>query len=336
MRATVRDVATLAGVSPKTVSNVINGGVFVRPETRERVEAAVRELDYVPNLSARGLRNGRTGVIALAMPQLNTLYSAEMASAYIEAARDAGWVVQFEQTAAEPQRERELLSRARANLVDGLILNPVTIEQSALTEAGSLPPTVLVGEVQQTLVDQVWVDGVVASREMTEHLISQGARRIAIVGAPDGEAGTATGRLRREGYRQAVEAAGLAVDPRLELGCAAWEPGAAADAVAALVAEHGAPDAIFCFTDSMAIGAVSALHAAGLRVPEDVMVAGFDDIVDGRYSIPPITTVSFDKAAFASQAIGLLIDRMSDADAPQRVVAVPHRIVVRASTRRPA
>ena len=87
MRATVRDVAALAGVSPKTVSNVVNGGVVVRPETRERVERAVAELDYVPNLSARGLRNGRSGAIALTLPEMGSAYSAELAQSFVELAR---------------------------------------------------------------------------------------------------------------------------------------------------------------------------------------------------------------------------------------------------------
>ena len=106
MRATVKDVAALAGVSPKTVSNVINGVVFVRPDTRARVEKALTELDYVPNLSARGLRNGRTGVIALALPDLATPYSAEMAHHFVEAAHERGWGIQIEETGARPERER--------------------------------------------------------------------------------------------------------------------------------------------------------------------------------------------------------------------------------------
>ena len=120
MRATVRDVAARAGVSPKTVSNVINGVVFVRPETRERVEAAVEELQYVPNLSARGLRNGRSGAIALAFPDIWMEYSAEMLDQFIEVAHEKGWSIQLEQTGKRPDRERELLSRGREHLVDGL------------------------------------------------------------------------------------------------------------------------------------------------------------------------------------------------------------------------
>ena len=158
MRATVKDVAKLAGVSPKTVSNVINGVVFVRPETKARVESALAELDYVPNMSARGLRNGRTGMIALALPDLLRPYSAEVVHLVVELAHERGWGVQIEQTAAEPKREFELLSKARAYLVDGLILNPVNLDDSAVTTAGPLPPLVLIGDVDQDLVSQVAID----------------------------------------------------------------------------------------------------------------------------------------------------------------------------------
>src|SRR6478736_4384155 len=146
VRATVKDVAARAGVSPKTVSNVINGVVFVRPETRERVERALAELDYVPNLGARGLRNGRYGLIALALPDLSTAYSAELAHHFVEEGHARGWSVQIEETAAEPTRERDLLWRARSHLVDGLVLNPVSLEVSVLADEGvvsrgPLPPT---------------------------------------------------------------------------------------------------------------------------------------------------------------------------------------------------
>lgn len=222
MRPTVKDVAKLAGVSPKTVSNVINGVVFVRPETRARVESALAELDYVPNMSARGLRNGRSGMIALALPDLLRPYSAEIIHLVVELAHERGWGVQIEQTAAEPKREFELLSKARAYLVDGLILNPVNLDDSAVTSAGPLPPVVLIGDVDQDVVSQVAIDNVAAARDMTKHLLSRGCRRIAVVGTPEiprgssgagvlaGSAegpGTAASRLRTAGYHQALEEA---------------------------------------------------------------------------------------------------------------------------------
>ncbi|HEV7955827.1 MAG: transcriptional regulator, LacI family [Microbacteriaceae bacterium] len=332
MRPTVKDVAALASVSPKTVSNVMNGIVYVRPETRSRVEHAIAQLGYVPNLSARGLRNGRSGVIALAMPDLSTPYSAEMAHHFVEVAHEQGWGVQFEETAVEPGRAWDLVSRARAHLVDGVILNPIRLEESIVTGSGVLPPLVMIGDVQQNAVDQVWVDSFAAARDMTRHLIGLGHRRISVVGVIGGRFDTATARLRQEGYHSALAEAGIARDPSIELSCEAWTPRSAAERVSSFLTHHDPPDAFFCFTDSMAIGTLSALWSAGLSARRAVSVAGFDDIADGQFATPPLTTVTFNKRYFAEQTLELLVKRMSTPDAPPVRVAIPHAIEARAST----
>ena len=332
MRATVKDVAALAGVSPKTVSNVMNGIVFVRAETLERVQRAIEELGYVPNLSARGLRNGRSGVIALSLPDLGTSYSAEIVHAFVEVAHNRGWSIQIEETAAYPNREVELVSRARAHLIDGLILNPLTREHSAVENTVSLPPVVLIGEVEQSVADQVWVDSVVAAENMTAHLIDSGYRRIAAVGTPEPSFITSTSSLRVRGYRNALAAAGLAHDTALEISCDSWTAEAAARAVGRFIDADGVAEAYFCFTDSMALGVIGALWNRGIRVPEDTAVAGFDDLAEGRYSGPPLTTVSFDKVLYAEKVFDLLVARMSDPHRSPTRTTIPHSVIIRAST----
>jgi DNA-binding LacI/PurR family transcriptional regulator len=332
MRATVRDVATLAGVSPKTVSNVINGVVPVRPGTRERVEAALRELDYVPNLAARGLRNGRTGVIALALPDLSTAYSAELARWFVELAHDRGWAVQLEQTGADPKRERDLVSRARTHLVDGLVLNPITLRGSAVEQTVGLPPTVVIGEVEPRGVDQVHVDSLRAARETTGYLLGLGHRRIAVVGASDDTFRSATSELRQAGYEEALAAAGVPPDPALLLAATAWDPASAARVFTRFLDTAPMPDAVFCFTDSMALGVLSVLHGRGINVPGRVSVVGFDDIAEAAFAVPALTSVAFDKRAVAVAALDALERRIDDPDAERAVTVVPHRLVVRAST----
>lgn len=335
MRATVRDVAALAGVSPKTVSNVVNGGVPVRPETRARVERALEQLDYVPNLSARGLRNGRSGAIALTLPELGSAYSAELARWFVELARDRDWVVQIDQTGDDPARERELVSRARAHLVDGLVLNPVSLGASVLASAEGLPPTVVIGEVEPEHVDQVHVDSVAAAREVTAYLLGRGHRRIAVVGAPDASAdrahATATSERRVDGHDRALTAAGLPVDPTLRVPLAAWSTPDAAAAFSAWLDAHDLPDAVFAFTDSIAFGVLHVLAARGVRVPQDVSVIGFDDVDGAAFAIPALSTVAFDRRAFADAALDLLTRRIADRAAPPETVVIPHRIVERAS-----
>ncbi|WP_036320426.1 LacI family DNA-binding transcriptional regulator [Microbacterium indicum] len=335
-RATMRDVAQLAGVSTKTVSNVVTGAAAVRPETRARVEAAMAELEFVPNLSARELRNGRTGVIGVALPDLGTAYSAELLHHLVEAAHARGFSVQIEETAADPARERELVSRAQARRVDGLILNPIRLEDTVVTRTEHLPPVVLIGEVEQHAVDSVLVDNRTAAAAITSHLIERGARRIAIIGGRDDGTGlsTATSRIRLAGAGDALLAAGMALDPALEIAPDAWTMGGAAAAVEHLIASGTEFDAIAAFTDSMAIGALSALQAHGIRVPDDVLVTGFDDVEPASFASPPLTTVGFDLAELSHAAVGLLTDRIEGPDGDPRSVTVPFRVVERASTTR--
>lgn len=331
MRATVKDVAARAGVSPKTVSNVVNGLVPVSERTRSKVEAAVAELDYVPNLSARGLRNGRTGVIALALPDLSTPYSAELAHHVVEVAHEQGWSIQIEETGKDPRREFELVSKARANLIDGLILNPVALDESAIRVGGSLPPMVLLGEVSQQRVDQICVDNISAARDMTLALAGSGRRRIAVLG-PKVTSRSATAEVRTQGYREALAQLGIPHDPALEIACEEWSPGGSAAALTAFLAEHELPEALFCFTDSLAIGALSVLAAAGHRVPDDVLVAGFDDVADGQYAVPALTTISVDKRAMAENAVRLLTERIAQRRREPFHLELPYRLIVRAST----
>ena len=309
----------------------MNGVVPVSGPTRVRVEQAMAELDYVPNLSARGLRNGRSGVIALALPDLATPYSAEIAHSVVEVAHEQGWSVQIEETGSDPGREYDLMSKARSNLIDGLILNPVVLDESAVKVGVSLPPVVLLGEVSQKLADRVWVDSVAAARDMTLSLARSGRRRIAVLGSAEGR-GSAAAILRTRGYQAALEELGIGFDASLVIPCEKWSPDTAARALSAYLDSHPLPEALFCFTDSMAIGALSVLWKRGVGVPDDIAVAGFDDIADGQYAVPSLTTVSFDKRRVASEALRLLTERMGNREGPQRVVAIDYAIVERDSS----
>ncbi|HEU5484944.1 MAG TPA: LacI family DNA-binding transcriptional regulator [Microlunatus sp.] len=328
MRATVKDVARLAQVSPKTVSNVVNGTAPVSDAMRGRVEAAMLELDYVPNLWARALRNGRSGLIALALPDLSTPYSAELAHHFVTQARERGLGVQVEETVLSGERELQLIVKARAHLIDGLVLNPVMMQNVTVQPGLSLPPTVFIGEVEQDVGDHVWVDNVTAARELTEHLITLGHRRIAIIGVMR----SATSRLRLRGYRAALRAARIARDPALEIHDDEWYPSGSYAAMTAYLDGHRLPEAIVCMTDSIALGVLSALWTLGHRVPDDVSVVGYDNIADGAFAVPPLTTIDFDKPAYASAVLDLLAARMVDPGRPIERLTVPHRLVVRGST----
>lgn len=332
-RATMKDVAALAGVSPKTVSNVLTGAFGVREPTRRAVEEAMQSLGYVPNLSARGLRNGRTGIIGFALPDLATAFSATLTHAVVQLAHERGLAVLVEETAAEPTREHQLVARAREHSIDGLILNPVRLEDSVVEYMEQLPPVVLIGEVEQYKTDRVFVESRTAARQATEHLIDRGARRIAAIGGSRGvRPGLATSGLRLRGYLDALEGAGIDADPALQLSVQQWTIEAGAAAVRALHAAGESFDALLCFTDSMALGALHALHELGLQVPRDVLVAGFDDVEHARFAVPGLTTVGFDHVAYVTSALDLLQRRIDGRDLPAEAVPVPHRLIIRDST----
>ncbi|TDD23703.1 LacI family DNA-binding transcriptional regulator [Nonomuraea diastatica] len=332
MRARLKDVAERAGVSIKTVSNVVNGHPHVSAATRARVEAAIAELSYRPNLSARNLRSGRSGVVALAVPDLDNPYFAELATHVISAADQRGWTVLVDQTQGDPGKERLVVGGIRSHLIDGLLFSPLALTHRDLTGREDHTPMVLLGERvgRRAPYDHVGIDNVAAARAATLHLAERGRRRIAALGAQRAPS-AATARLRLKGYRQALAACGLAADPSLIAHAPAWHRTGGAEAMAALLGPD-APDAVFCFNDALALGALRTLLSRGYRVPEDVMVMGFDDIEDGRFATPSLSTVSPGKALIAESAVSLLADRLAGATDGPREVRVPHRLTPRESS----
>jgi DNA-binding LacI/PurR family transcriptional regulator len=333
MAATMQDVARLAGVSVKTVSNVVNGYPHIRPGTRDRVLAAIKDLDYQLNLTARNLRTGRTGVIALAVPELSLPYFAELADSVIDAAEELGLTVLIEQHGGRREKELDVLSGARRHLTDGLIYSPLALGPGDEASLEVDFPLVLLGErIFHGPVDHVTMHNVEAARAATEHLLSLGRRRIAVVGVhPGEEVGSAA--LRLEGYRAALTAAGVAPDPALEGEAGLWHRATGAAAMARLLDSGARPDAVFGFNDALALGAMHELQVRGLRIPDDVAVVGFDAIDEGRYANPTLTTVDPGREEIARTAVKLLHDRArGDGPAePQRVVA-PYQVVVGGST----
>jgi DNA-binding LacI/PurR family transcriptional regulator len=333
VRHRLKDVAERAGVSVKTVSNVVNGYLHVRPDTRARVMEAITALDYRPNISARNLRLGRTGIIALAVPELDIPYFAELAKHVVGAAARHGWTVLIDQTNGDSEQERLVAAGIRDHMIDGLIFSPLALTAADLDAGANATPMVLLGErVAHGPADHVAIDNVAAARDATAHLIGLGRRRIAAVGAQH-TAEAATARLRLAGYQEALAAAAIAPDEALVAPAAAWHRAEGAAAMRSLLASGPPPDAVVCFNDTLALGALRALHDAGLRVPDDIAVAGFDDIEDGRYSVPTLTTVAPDKAELARVAVDLLAARLGATDdAPPREQIMPHRLIRREST----
>ena len=323
-RATIYDVAREAGVSHQTVSRLLLGHDGIRPATRARVEAALQALDYQTNITARNLRNGRTGMISLAIPSLNQTYFAELAQAVIHAARDRGLRVFVETMDGDRERELSVLSRSRGNLVDGVIFAPTILSAADVADLTIGLPLVLLGDrIFDSGYPHVAMANAEAARTAVEHLIGQGRRRIAVIGVePPGGHGAA--QLRLAGYEAALRDAGIEFDERLTLDGAGWLRSDGVNAIDRLLDSGTSFDAVFGFNDALALGALRGLLRAGINVPDDVAVVGFDDTQDALYSTPSLTSINPGMDEIARMAVTLL-DRDIDG-APADDAATEFRV----------
>lgn len=333
MAATLHDVARVAGVSFKTVSNVINNHPHVRDTTRAKVEKAIAELGYRPNLTARSLRSGHTGAITLALPQLSLPYFAELADAVIEAAAKHGLVVLIEQTGADRQRELDVMASPRLKMSDGLIFSPLALGQEDADLIKADVPIVLLGErIFGSASDHVTMQNVTAARAATDHLLDLGKKRIAVVGAHQGEVIGSAG-LRLRGYREALEGRGIPYDDGIVAYVVDWHRSNGAAAMHDLLDRGMSFDAVFGLNDSLAQGAVRVLQEAGFRVPDDIAVIGFDDLDETRYTLPTLSTVDPGRTEIAETAVRMLMERIKDPDGmPPREIETAFQVVAREST----
>ncbi|GEL98356.1 LacI family DNA-binding transcriptional regulator [Cellulomonas terrae] len=333
MAVTMRDVGRRAGVSAKTVSNVINGYPYIRPATRDRVLEAIAELGYRMNTSARSLRTGRRGTIALALPELRVPYFAELASEVIHAAEARGLTVIIEQHGGRRDLELDVLTGSRRDLTDGLIYSPLALGPGDEALLDVPYPIVLLGErIFHPNLDHVTMQNTAAAKAATEHLLAQGRRRIVAMGPnPDQDVGSAP--LRFAGYQAAVEEAGIAVDPALAVPTKrSWDHATGARTIGRLVDDGVDFDAVFAFNDSLALGAMHELQARGRRIPDDVAVIGFDAIDEGRYSNPTLTTIDPGRAQIPRDAVRLIDERQRGVAGDPCRVAPEFRLVPGGST----
>jgi len=321
------DVARLARVSHQTVSRVLNDHPNVTPLTRSRVLAAIEQLGYQPNTAARTLATGHSmtlGVITLNSTFFgpsSTLYGVE------QAARDAGYFVSVVSLRSIDHRSvGDAVARLTAQLVEGIaVIAPLTSADEALDVLPADIPLVVVEGDPRGYLAAVNVDQEVGARTATAHLLSAGHDCVFHVSGPP-EWHESNARL--AGWRSALQEAGAEVVPVLS-GDWTARSGYEAGRVLARIPEA---TAIFAANDQMALGVLRALHERGRRVPEDVSVAGFDDIPEAAYFTPPLTTVRqhFDQVGRAS--LKLLLDQMSSGARSGEQVVVPSELVVRQST----
>ncbi|WP_166866471.1 LacI family DNA-binding transcriptional regulator [Salinibacterium sp. ZJ70] len=332
MAASLHDVAKRAGVSPRTVSNVVNDFVHVRPQTREKVLAAIEELGYRPNIAARRLRQGRTGIVGFVVPELSQPYFAELSELIEAEAQSRDYTVIATQTGGDATRERRALDEFTTQVIDGVIFSPMGLSQDDFAAATPQVPLVLIGEqITSPGYLSIAIDNVAAIRDATAHLIASGRTRIATLGAYHSDLYRSSA-LRLEGYEQAIAEAGLQLDPELVLYTDEFSRRAGYAGVERALREGVEFDAIMCFTDMLAFGAMRALADAGVRVPEDVAIAAIDDVQEAEFSIPRLTSVAPSKDAIVSQAFDALLALIDGGERPEGLATAPYRLVVRESS----
>ncbi|TXR56568.1 LacI family DNA-binding transcriptional regulator [Quadrisphaera setariae] len=350
----MRDVAEAAGVSSMTVSNVLAGRSNVSEETRRRVLEVVERTGYRVNTAAQSLRRGRTGIIGLAVPEVDSHYFGLLASRLITRLASEGLRVVVEQTGASREGELAAITTSRVSAYDGLVLSAVGLDPDAVASLAGDLPVVVLGERQDVRrFDHVEMANTAGAAAVTRLLLDRGCRRLVALGMPDAEplgdddeddddrSGERTPgaqrpsdafRLRALGVHRAVaEVPGARVT-----GLPALRSSLAAGAALAREALARDPDldGLVCATDALAIGALRALADAGRRVPHDVLVTGFDDVEDAAYTVPSLTSVSPGHDVIVEETARLLLRRMADRGAPPESVVSPFVVVERESTQR--
>lgn len=335
MATTMRDVAALAGVSIKTVSRVVNGEPHTRPEVVARVRAAVDELGWTPNTSARNLRTGRTGTVAIAVEGLRRPYLASLVEVVVDEVARRGLEAAVEPTGGDPARLRSVVA-ATGRTHDGLVV--IGDVPPGIGGSGAEPPPVVViqGTRSDLALDRVDEDVAVAAALLSRHLVVMGRSRPVVLGADRGH-GVERGAV-AERPSQALRAALAAVDidvdrvPFVACGPALDRTAGHAAALAAMD-QHPDADSYLCANDEVALGALVALAARGVACPERVAVLGSGNLVDGRFSSPSLTTVDPHPLAMARAALDLLVDRLEGhrREGP-RSVTIPVDLIRREST----
>jgi LacI family transcriptional regulator len=321
-------VAERAGVSPSTVSRILNGTAVVSDEKREAVDKAIAELGFVPNPVARGLAGGRTLSIGVVTQAIDSPFYGAALRGIEDVLGPAGYSPLFMSGHWHADEEARCIDVLRARRVDGLIVLTGRMSDAALRAVARAVPVVVTGrDLKAPRLYALGFDNFEGARLATHHLLALGHRRIAFI---MGDARHPDAIERQRGYRAALEAAGLRFDPMLVMpGQFSEESGLLA--VERLLDSRVPFSAIFAANDQMAFGAALALHRRSLHVPDDVSLVGFDDVASAQYAIPPLTTVHQpvrDLGRLAAQAMLELV-----ADRRPQLAVPPPRVVVRDSTR---
>jgi LacI family transcriptional regulator len=328
----ISDVAKQAGVSPSTVSYVLNNSRFVSDETRAKVLEAVQMLNYRPSALARSLRKGETQNIGLILPQISNPYFAELGEVMEKTAFELGYNLLLCNSHDDIKIEQRYIDVLLEKQVDGIVYfaaqNDPENLQALLDKYPNYPIVIVDRVIPFPQLDLVVADNVLGASMAVEHLIEMGHQRIACISGPTRF--TASNE-RITGYCKALEKAGITIYPELISYCDG-SPESAKLLTQKIIKMKLPPSAVFSTTDITAIGVLRALSEAGLKVPDDMAVIGYDEIHLGSYLCPSLSTIAQPKKEISQIAIKFLIERIGDKSLPKRTCLLPPKLIIREST----
>lgn len=328
--STIADVAREANVSVATVSRVLNNHNSVRPETYERVYRAIEKLSFEPNMSARNLRRNETRVILIVAPNITNPYYAHILSGIGDAASEYGYSALIYNTNGEEAREKEGLDMLKKKRADGAILLAINIDSPWLKEYADKYPIVHCSEYTRDLdIPKVSIDNYKATQDIMDYIISLGHKRIATISSSNKYIST---HLRLQGYKDSLEQHGLKLDENyIALANDDYSFKSGKAAAFKLLKQEVRPTAIFCISDTIALGAITAAKELGIRVPEDLTIIGFDDVDDTTMFHPYITTIAQPCYELGREAFKMLFDCINVGKINKGKV-LPHEFRIRESS----
>ncbi len=335
--ATLADVAAMAGVVPMTASRALNRSGYVSADVRERVTAAARALKYRPNMLARQLRGSRLHAVGIMLPDIANPYAAELMKGITPVLRAAGFTGFIATAGQSVEDESAAIQAFVDHRIDGMLVatrgTQMGDEVLKGISANGVPVVTIGRPVAIPAIDCVTADHYQGAFDVVSHLIAMGHRRIGFIGA---SAADTTHRRRYNGYVAALQAAGITPDPAYAVGTTkgpafATEEDGFLGLLALRKLAHPAT-AVFARNDFAAIGALRAAHTLHLRVPQDVAIAGFDNIPIAAYQTPPLTTVDQPIVEQGRIAAQLLLKRIEATNSRRQTVQLPCKLVVREST----
>ena len=335
MAVTIKDIAKRAGVSHTTVSRALHGNALISDETGRRICKLAAEMGYQPSAAARSLKTHRSQVLGVIVSSLDDPFFSEILQGIEDCAQEGGYNLFIAASQHDPQREQKIVRTLMEHRVDGVIIcsTPFSKAQGRHLLEYGFPIVVVNNQSAEGFRYSIYHDDVDGSRQMTRHLIGLGHRRIAYLG------NSLSGRTtldRLAGFRQEMQAAGLPVPATYEHQVAGGSPMRGLAGAEYFLSLPARPTAIVCFNDQLATGMLRGLRDAGLEVPADISVTGFDNITFSAYTHPPLTTFDQPKRFIGVETARLLLGLLrQEPDSAEKVITLKGRLLVRASTAAP-